>query len=93
MNRSEGPKGTMGPTPFSRVEPPSSGRWKSTEVLKEGNDAKESPAMRLVRQRREKLADCRRCLRTMRDETLPHKTRINGTLSILAVILDELEAP
>jgi hypothetical protein len=64
----------------------------STEKHRKHNDTIETPIAKAARERKERLYDCRRCLRTMRDEGLPHKIRINGALSILSFILDELEA-
>jgi hypothetical protein len=93
MNRSEGPKGTMGPTPFSRPDPPSSGRWKSTEDLRKGNDKLELeyPAVRLAREKRERIKSARSALLVL---CVP---RVGGPdvkllTEVLGSILDELEA-
>jgi hypothetical protein len=82
----------------TRIEPPSSGHWKSTEELKKGNDERDTPAMRLVREKRERRVKTRAALRD-----LGRRLELDGPAAfdrpgarlltgILSTILDELEA-
>jgi hypothetical protein len=82
----------------ARIEPPSSGRWKSTEDLKKANDERESTPMRLVRENRERRVKARQSLRD-----LGRRLDLDGAgafdragskllTGILAMLLDELEA-
>jgi hypothetical protein len=83
----------LGKLHSARIEPPSSGHWKSTEELKASNDEHETAAMRLVRERRERLDRARRMLRKSRQDADGQRSAIfRDLVTVLGIVLDELEA-